>query len=766
MNGNDFFELSQRAPEPMLGQPREEEGQFDFLAYIRAVWRRKWSILSLVFAVALLASLYAHSLEPIYRANTTLLIDLGGNRASPIRDSVTNAYAAYYRSLTYYETQIRLLRSQSLAEKVVEALELWNHPRFDPRQKVVSTAKYPALAEWRKNISLQKVMFWKKEATDEPPPEVDIEKLKTRIAKSLAGSIQATRLNNTDIIELYYSSKDPKLAAEIVNAYAEHYIELLLENQLETMQKAGFWLTEKMAELRKTMRDSENRLQNFLEKNDFITGENVGQLTDSKVGTISNLLMSEQMRYANLQEENKELKTIQQLSIDLLVDHPLVMGNDVVRGLRNQVADLKASLEELGTRYGPKHPRMISANKDLEVAVERLKKEVGNAIEAANNELQLGRAKIERLEQQLEELKGDAQISNRKEFSLLSLRREVEVNRELYDVFLTKFKETNISSDVGTTNTTVMDEAEVPSSQIYPNKNRIISMAAAIALLIAIGLVVLLEHLDATLKTGEDVEQRLGLPTLGTLHLLRKTQLRDKSPARIILEDSKSSFAESVRSIRSAVALTSLDDPHKIMMVTSTVPGEGKTTVAINLALSFSQMEKVLLIDADMRRPSVGKYFEIPKEKPGLSDFVAGHAGEDEVIHVTDTGLAVLAAGAIPPNPSELLSSKRFAQHIDRFAERFDRIIIDSAPVQAVSDPVILTRIANAVIFVTKADATPYPLVQAAIKKLRRVNASVVGVVLNQQDASKSSRYRYYGKYGIYSRYGRYYDSYYHHDYY
>jgi capsular exopolysaccharide synthesis family protein len=724
--------------------------------------------MGLVLAVGMLAYLYAHSLEPVYRANATLLMDLGGNRISPVKaPQVGDSYLAYYRSLTYYETQSRLIRSQSLAEKVVEDLELWEHPRFDPNQKVRSAAKYPEIAEWRKNFSISKLMFWREvEEAETEKKEIDVKDLKRSIAKNLAGSIQAKRLDGTDIIELYYHSNDNKLAAAVVNSYAERYIEMGMENQVDQMQKAGFWLTERMADLRRTMRDSENRLQRFLEKNDFMSDKSAGQLVDEQVGKLSDMLFSEEVAYNNQREEVRELRALQGMPVEKISKSLIIMGSETVKGLRSEVAQLQGNVEELATRYGDKHPRMISARKDLEIAVENLDKAISNAIEGATKSLERKKAKIDRLKQQLEEKKQDVQSSNRTEFSLLSLKREVDVNRELYNAFLTKFKQTNASVDLTTTNAKVIDEAEVPYEAIAPNKRKIITIASIITLLLAVGLVVLLEQLDATLKSGEDVENRLGLPTLGTLNLLRKGQLNNKSPAKMILEDSKSSFAESVRSIRTGITLSSLDDPHKVMMVTSTVPGEGKTTLAINLALSFAQMETVLLIDADMRRPSVGKYFEIPKEKPGLSDFVAGHASQEEVIHKTESGLSVMSAGAIPPNPSELLSSKRFAQHIERFSERYDRIIIDSAPVQAVADPIILSRTANIVVYVAKADATPYPLVQAAIKKMRRVNATVVGVVLNQQDANKSSRYRYYGKYGIYSRYGRYYDSYYHHDYY
>lgn len=756
-----------RRPESPFPERRDDEHQRDIFAYWRTIWRHKISILGLVVSVGLLSMLYAHSLEPVYRANTSLLVDMGGNsRASPVKSDVfADSWLASFRSQTYFETQMRLIKSQSLAERVVERLELWKHPIFDPRQTADSRAAYPELAEFRRDFRWSQLLFWI-EPPAEIPPDVDEARLKLSIARQLSASISPRRQNDTDIIELYYSSTDPVLAAKVVNAYAESYIEMGLDNQLEMMQKAGFWLTEKMAELNQSAKVSEGRLQDFLERNDFMS-EDVGDaLSDTGLSSISSRLLDAQVTYNNLQEEYKELRAMEQLEPAELATLPVVMDNPSIQSLKSELANRQAAFVELSARYGAKHPKFIAAKREVEFAADRLNQEVATAVAAAARELEVQRGQINRLRERQQGLKQSVQENNRKEFELRALRREVDVNRELYNTFLTKFKETNVSFDVSTANAKVIDAAEVPSGPIAPNKQKIIMLASMGALVFAVGLVILLEMLDATLKSGDDVEQRLGLPTLGTLQLLRGGQLKNKSPARFILEDRKSSFAESIRTIRSGVILSSLDKPHKVIMITSTVPGEGKTTVAINLALSLAQVEKVLLIDADMRRPSVGKYFELPKDRPGLSDFVAGNASEEQVIYRDGSGLSVISAGVIPPNPSELLSSNKFAHQIHEFARQYDRVVIDSAPVQAVSDPVLISKASSGVIYVVKADATPYPLVQGAVRKLARVNAKLIGVVLNQQDTSKSSRYYYYGKYGLYSRYGRYYDSYYHHDYY
>jgi capsular exopolysaccharide synthesis family protein len=236
------------------------------------------------------------------------------------------------------------------------------------------------------------------------------------------------------------------------------------------------------------------------------------------------------------------------------------------------------------------------------------------------------------------------------------------------------------------------------------------------------------------------------------------------APERVFSENPKSEFAEAIRTIRTGVVLSGLDDPHRMVLVTSSVPGEGKTTLAINLAVALGQLERVLLIDADLRRSSIGAKLGLPGDATGLSNLVAGTATLDESIHVVEgSGLNVLPAGQAPPNPLELLSSTRFARTLTDLEGRYDRIVIDSAPAQAVSDALVLSRLCQGVLFVIKADETPRQLVQLAIRMLQRVEAHLVGAVLNQFDRDKVSRYGHY-HYGRYGRYASAYSGYAQHD--
>ncbi len=318
-------------------------------------------------------------------------------------------------------------------------------------------------------------------------------------------------------------------------------------------------------------------------------------------------------------------------------------------------------------------------------------------------------------------------------------------------MFMQRYKETNISGEMHSPIARVVDPAIVPADPSGPNKRLIVGLSLLAALLVAIALAILLERLDNTIKTTHEVETRLGVPVLGVLNITKVKSSQQLE--RVFLDDPQTSFAEAIRTIRSGVMLSSIDSPRKIVLVTSSVPEEGKTTVAANLAFAFSQVKKTLLIDADMRRPKIGRLLGGANSNLlGLSQLVSGEATLERCVYPVEQGmqLSVLPAGRIPPNPLDLLASHRFTDAMERLAANFEVIVIDSPPVQLVSDALVLSNIATDVVYVVKADDTPYPLARLGLRRLRRVNAPILGVVLNQLDALRADRY-----YGEYSGYGR-----------
>jgi capsular exopolysaccharide synthesis family protein len=300
----------------------------------------------------------------------------------------------------------------------------------------------------------------------------------------------------------------------------------------------------------------------------------------------------------------------------------------------------------------------------------------------------------------------------------------------------------------------VVERATPPISPIKPNKRNIVLIAFLLSALVGIGLAILRDMLDNTLKSPDEVIERLGAPLLGVLPDI-KVPKGMAGPYLGYLEDSKSAFAESIRSVRTGLMLTGMENPHKVTVVTSTNPGEGKSTVAINLAAALAQMEHVLLIDADLRRPSVATAFKFANGTPGLSNILALSEQLEDCVRKTDGGFDVLPAGILPPNPQELLATVQFRKLVKALAQNYDRIIIDSAPMNAVSDSLILATVADSLVYVAKADETPLKLVLKNINLIKHSNLPLTGVVLNRLDTRKQRAYGKGSYYGAYEGYGQ-----------
>ena len=395
---------------------------------------------------------------------------------------------------------------------------------------------------------------------------------------------------------------------------------------------------------------------------------------------------------------------------------------------------------------------MLQANAELAAARENVKRQIESVVSGVTKEYEIAKANEQAIERALGQSKAEIQGLNRKEFQLGVLEREAQANKQLFDMFGNRAKETNVGGELQSTVARVIDPATVPNYAYAPKKPQIVGIAAVIALLIGMMLSLLLDRLSNTINTAGEVESRLGLPMLGYLQKITGLNKKSTKSEMAFLTDNQSMFSESIRTLRTSVLMSALDTPKKVIVITSSVPEEGKTTVSFNLACALAQVKRVLLIDADLRRPKIGRLIGREKDAPGLSHLVSGVATASEcVVKHEQGGFHILTAGFVPPNPLELLSSEKFAEMLEKLRDTFDVVLIDSPPVQLVSDAVVLSQLASTVIYVVKADSTPYPLARSGIRRLAMGNAPLLGVVLNQLDLERAEKY-----YGEYSGYGRY----------
>lgn len=709
-----------------------QEEVIDLRHYWRVLMQHKWNIAALSLVVSLLTTLVVFSMTPIYRSTTTVLIESAQAKVVSIED----VYGLNTTNKEYFQTQFEILKSRELAERVVHRLDLLTHPLFDPRQQ-------EAGFNWRAWLPLGS-------SDKEPLSEREI---LAAVVKTFNDGLSIEPVRNTQLVKIHFESEDAALAAVMANTLADVFIESYLEAKLEASRKAADWLATRLGGLRETLQESESQLQQYRETAELVDVQGVQTVGAEELSQLTQRYVEAKRVRTEAENIYKQVQALgSSPSVEALMGIPSILRHPLVQTLKEAQTTANRKVAELSDRYGPKHPQMMAAvaesqqaMRDLQVQVQR----VGTGIAA---DYQAALDTENSFSNQLGATKNRMQDVNRKEFQLRDLERDVNTNRQLYDMFLTRAKEMGESDGLQASMARVIDPAVQQNEPVKPKKKLIVLIAMLASGMVGVALALLLDALDNTVRTPDDVDEKLGTPMLGFLPLVKTNKTEHAFEG--FLSDGGSNFAEAVRTIRTGLMLSNLDEPHKITVVTSSVPNEGKSTVSLNLAAAIGQMEKVLLIDADMRRPTLAKTLGLPRATPGLSNLVAGTADlKDCVRRLPNSTVDIITAGVVPMNPLELLASKRFGQVLQKLSEHYDRILIDSAPTHAVSDAMVLSTYADALVYVVKADDTAAPLAAKGLSRLREVGANITGVVLNQVDVDKTARYGSYYS-GYYQNYG------------
>ncbi|MEH6593688.1 MAG: polysaccharide biosynthesis tyrosine autokinase [Halioglobus sp.] len=716
------------------GRQDLDDDFIDLGRLFRAVMRYKWGILGLAFAITLITGLIVFSMQPIYSASASIVLE--NEQANVV--NVEEVYSLGTSNSNYTYTQFEILKSRNLAERVARRLELHKHPAF-------------VVEEEDAGFSLSSLM----PASSKQPPvqltQEQIDELAIQgVTGAIVGGLKVSPVEWSFIVHLSYESTDRQLAAQVVNTLAEEFISSNLETRVSGTMDATDWLTERLEDLRINLRESEQALQNFREREGLVSVEGVTGLGNTELASLSRRL--EDTRKARIEAENikADVQGISNASTEQLLTIPAVLQHQLISELKRDQSQAERKVAELAKRYGNKHPTMIAARSDVSTAKDELSREVRKVVSGISREYEVALRNEQQLQATWEDRKSEMQDFNRKEFQLQELRRDVETNRQLYDIFFTRIKSVSETGGFEKPHARILDRALVPDFPIKPNKKLSVVLAFILGIMLGCGVAILLDILDNTVKSPDDVQDRLGVPLLGAIP---KMKLNEKGEFEQFWQNGRSHYAEAVRTVRTGVVLSSLDNPAKIIVVTSTLPGEGKSTTAINLGSALGKMEKTLVIGGDLRRPSLAQKCGLAPNHQGLSHFVSGAAKlEDCIEQLDELNISVMPAGVIPPNPLEMISSKKFVSALQFLKERFDRIVIDSAPVQAVSDALILASYADSVIYVVKADSTSATQAEKGIASMVASNEPVTGVVLNQFDANKASKY-YGSKYYQYDNY-------------
>ncbi|MDH5184257.1 MAG: polysaccharide biosynthesis tyrosine autokinase, partial [Gammaproteobacteria bacterium] len=705
----------------LLNQNDWDESDIDFLHYWHIVRRYAKQIIGLMFLAILVGVFTAFSMQPIYTGETSLHVDPLSPKLVAV-DPLQNAA----NTMFFYKTQEEVIRSRSIAEAVIDKLSLQKHP--------VLVAELSILQQATTEAEEDSSIWWWKESKAQPSEEAKRSELVGYMREHLTVENQ----RNSEIIRVSFRAPEPKLAADVANAFSTAYINRGLDAHSMVAKQATGWLAARLAELQKNFVQSEEDLRAYQIRESIVDSKSSQSISSGKLQNITTALVDAQAKKAQaetlyLQVRKAEMAGQTYESLQAVLQYPLIQD------LSGEQTKLARKVSELSDRYGEKHPKMIAARSDFKEANLKLQQEIGKVVEGIRNDYEAARDNELKLQALHGEIQKEIRAKQGKGNKLAKLEREVQINRELYNVFLTRLKETDVASNAGVTNVQIIDRAIPPMLPSEPKKRRIVLIFTILGLLIGLGLAFLLERLDNTFKTSEDVETKLSLPMLGITPIVKTDT---GIPERFIFENNKSTFSEAIGNVRTGVLFSDIDNPPKMILVTSSIANEGKTTLSNNLAISFSHMAKTLLIEADLRKPGQAGILKITSQG-GLSELASGEYTLDQcmVQDQESNNLYHITSGTIPPRPLELLSSKKVKELFSKLRQEFEYIVIDTAPVLPVSDSLVLGQLADAVIFSVKADSTTFQMAQEAIKRLRTAGVSPLGVVLTQAHEEKMHSY-------------------------
>jgi len=689
------------------------------LEYWRCILKRKFAIAGLMLAAALLATVVSNAITPVYRASATLLIEPGRSRIVSI-DDVLGAPAGNARDALL--TQIEVIRSRDVVEAAVRMERLWEHPSYDPRRVPPPLSERLAA---RLGIGVVRPV-WDEAAL----VAVAVTRAQRELVVEGVGASQ--------LVKLSYESPDAALAARMANRMAEAYIHNQRQVRVLAAQQANAALMDTLSELRHKLTLSEQALQHYRDQHGLVSlGGSALTLAGQQALAVTDSLSKARARRLELEGAHRQIRSV---TNDDYTSVPWVMRDPAVQESQRQLSIAQRRVLELSQTLGPRNSRVLEAESQVTEIEQLTRRQSAAAADSLRREYEASVATEQALAGDLAAVRSGVSAVNRSEFGLAALERDVSTNRQLYDLFVTRGKETSVVGEVQVMAARVVERAMVPNAPVRPVKERIIGLSVLVAALLGAAAALLLEALDSSLKSADDAEQRLRLPILTALPEIVGPQLA--STALAFRDNPRSHFAEAIRTARTGVMLSNLDSRHKTLLVTSTAMGEGKTTVAINLAMAHAQTHRTLLIDADMRRPQVARRLGLDPAAKGLSNLVADQGSLEECLQqsVADSTLTVLTVGDLPPNPLELLLSQRFAQLLVRLQADYDIVIIDSPPVGLVSDALLVAPLATGTILVARAMSTPTPMVRKSIQRLQGAGAHMLGLVLNALDFARSHR--------------------------
>ncbi len=712
--------------------------------YVRVLIKSKWVIIASVVLVVGVVAISTLRSTPIYEAVGSIAI----NKMDPVTFNLKDSSGGVdYYDPTDLDTEVRILKSDLLALQVIRQLNLDRQPEFGNKSKAPSSG-----------LEL---------TTDILQP--DSAKTSAVLA-AFKGSLQVSLVPNTRIIEIRYRSPDKNIAARAVNTLANTYVEQNFKTRFESTMQASDWLSKQLVDLQIKVETSQEKLVQYQKEHEILGIDEKQNITTAKLDELNRELTAAE---STRMEKESVYHLVQSGDSDSIVAAANVDGaargssanSALLEKLREQQADLKIQVAQLNTQFGPAYPKLAQLNSQLKEVDAQIQTEMRKVAARLRGDYLAAVQREGMLRSALEQQKQEANKLNESAIEYSLLKRDVDANRTLSEGLLEKLKEAGVTAGLRSNNFRIVDVARVPTAPSGPNLLRNLGFALALGLSTGVGLAFLMESMDNTVRTPEQAQSISALPSLGMIPLGSRSTRELGGRQKLTLASSKeavelvtqsrprSQMAESYRALRTSLLLTFAGGPPKVILITSALPEEGKTTTSVNSAIVLAQKgTRVLLIDADLRRPSIHKTLGMGP-KIGLSNVLTGTATLQQAMIPSTIlpDLFILPAGTPPPNPAELLASAKMKDVLDELRKQYDHIVIDSPPTLSVTDAVVMSTSADAVVLVIRSGHTTKPALRRARDILLQVNARVCGVLVNAVDLSSPDyyyHYEYQGKYG------------------
>ncbi len=696
----------------------------DIRRHLATLHKRRTLIVTCLLVAVLAATLYNYTARPLYQATVLILLEadtpnlLGRNQVVPRHNTEA------------LNTQFQILRGRGLAEAVIAKLRLQDTPEF---------LAGPVISPWERfqRSVLGRTTSSALVAADDVSPN----------AAWFRSRVQIEPVPQSNLVNVRFAAYDPKVAAVVANTLAQLYIEQTVMASGSEQTEAQGWLSERLGEQRKAIGQDARQMRDYEKRQGLLNLDERQRLAESKLNATHSALV--QARTTRLSKE-ATYRQMTGLTPEQLEESPLVMSNGVVQGLRARLAEHERSQQKLADTLGERHPDMQRLQSEIEDARRRLNDEIQKLSRSLETDYKMALRQEESLQSSLDPIQQELDELRQKSVEYGMLKREAEANEQVLKNLINRSKETGLESEIPVRNVRVIEKALPPQSPISPRRRRNYELALIIGLSLGIAITVVLEQMDDSMKTPDDVKQYLGIAFLGMVpDSLRRGQ-KGVALSPLILNNPRSPLAESYRVIRTNLIFSAAEGRRRALMVSSVNPAEGKSTTVANLAVSLAQNgQSVLVIDADLRRPTLHRHFNV-SSVPGLSDAIVGNCTLEQAVRVgVAKGLDVMPCGYVPPNPAELLGSSPMRDLVINLRDAYDWVLIDAPPILTMADAPVLCPVVDGLILVVAAERTARHAALRSIEQVSAVGGRVLGVVLNRVDLERNSYYfgRYYGDY-------------------